>query len=262
MTLIWSPRYTTTVADPDAQAYITAVEEADNAQLEYPVVVAIDEFVRGCKADGIWPAIKASCILAGARTLQGCLVPLVGTAPTRFGTEGGWNYNRKTGLAPNGTNNYLNSNRADRTRNNAHIACFVSALNNATATFRPMMSNRLDGDTNPQVTIADRGTTDNTLDINMQGTASPFARPARTTGFIGGSRSISTSFGFRAGGVTSSLTAASNAVNSQPVLIYARPSLDFGTARLSFYSIGESLDIALLDARVIALMKALAAAIP
>jgi hypothetical protein len=33
-------------------------------------------------------------------------------------------------------------------------------------------------------------------------------------------------------------------------------------ARISFYSIGEALDLALLDARLITLMSALAAAIP
>ena len=61
--------------DPDAAAYITAVEAADTAAgspggLEERTKIAIDNFVLGCKADGIWTAIKASCILAGARTLN------------------------------------------------------------------------------------------------------------------------------------------------------------------------------------------------
>jgi len=63
------------VSDPDAQAYITAVETADGQALETAVRTAINNFVVGCKADGIWNAIKASCILAGARTLAGALVP-------------------------------------------------------------------------------------------------------------------------------------------------------------------------------------------
>jgi hypothetical protein len=67
--------------DPDAAAYITAVETADGQALEERTKIAIDNFVLGCKADGIWTAIKASCILSGARTLAGALVPLVGTAP-------------------------------------------------------------------------------------------------------------------------------------------------------------------------------------
>jgi hypothetical protein len=73
--------------DPDAEAYIAAVEAADLAAdptaepLETATKVAIHSFVKGAKADGFWPAIKASCILAGARTRLGALTPLVGTAP-------------------------------------------------------------------------------------------------------------------------------------------------------------------------------------
>jgi hypothetical protein len=36
----------------------------------------------------------------------------------------------------------------------------------------------------------------------------------------------------------------------------------YSNARLAFYSIGESLDLALLDARVTTLINAIAAAIP
>ena len=96
--------------DPDAQSYITAVEVQDGQSLETAVKDAINDFVVGCKNDGIWSAIKSSCILAGARTLDGAMVPLAGTTPTKNGTVGDWNYNRKTGLQGNGTNNYINSN--------------------------------------------------------------------------------------------------------------------------------------------------------
>jgi hypothetical protein len=68
--------------DPDAKAYIAAVETADGQALEPAIRTAYDQFIRGCKSDGIWDAIKASCILAGARSLSGALVPLVGAAPT------------------------------------------------------------------------------------------------------------------------------------------------------------------------------------
>jgi len=74
--------------DADAAAYITAVETADGQALEENVKLAINSFVVGCKADGVWSAIKASCILAGARTLNGALTPLVGTAPTNANFSG------------------------------------------------------------------------------------------------------------------------------------------------------------------------------
>jgi hypothetical protein len=97
--------------DPDAKTYINAVEFADGQPLESAVRTAIDKFVRGCKADGIWDAIKASCVLAGARTLDGALVPLKGSAPTNNGPFVSGDYDRKTGLAGNGTTKFLNSNR-------------------------------------------------------------------------------------------------------------------------------------------------------
>ena len=42
--------------DPDALAYLNAVEEADTQSLESSVKAAINSFVVGCKADGIWTA--------------------------------------------------------------------------------------------------------------------------------------------------------------------------------------------------------------
>jgi len=121
--------------DPDAAAYITAVEAADTAAgqtggLEEKTKIAIDNFVLGCKADGIWSAIKASCILAGARTLSGALVPLAGTAPTNVGglfLSG--DYNRKTGLVGDGSTKYLDSNRANNAdpQNNAHFSIYQSS---------------------------------------------------------------------------------------------------------------------------------------
>jgi len=63
-------------SDPDALAYLSSVASADGTGVEVGVANAIDTFVKGCKSDGIWDSIKASCILAGARTLNGALVPL------------------------------------------------------------------------------------------------------------------------------------------------------------------------------------------
>ena len=112
--------------DTDAQAYITAVEAEDGESLESGVKDAINAFVVGCKSDGIWDAIKASCILAGARTLDGALVPLVGSAPTNSNFVSG-DYSRTTGLTGNGTTKQLNANRPGNadTQNNIHISSYL-----------------------------------------------------------------------------------------------------------------------------------------
>jgi len=78
----------TTGLDPDAAKYLAAVEAADGEPLEPAVRTAINAFFRGLKATpGLFDAIKASCILCGARTITGALVPLAGDAPS---PEGGW----------------------------------------------------------------------------------------------------------------------------------------------------------------------------
>jgi len=106
MTLVWRPGFQ---FDADASTYIEAVEAADTQALETGVRYAINDFVIGCKNDGIWDAIKACCILAGARTLAGALVPLVGPDPNSFYFVAG-DYNRKTGLKGNGSNQYIDTN--------------------------------------------------------------------------------------------------------------------------------------------------------
>ena len=101
--------------DSDAAAYLTSVATADSQDIELGVAVAINNFVLGLKADGLWSLIDACCIMAGARTVAGALVPLKGSAPTNNGFVSG-DYNRKTGLLGNGSSKYLNSNYGANTR--------------------------------------------------------------------------------------------------------------------------------------------------
>jgi hypothetical protein len=122
--------------DADAAAYLRAVEAADGQALETPVKRAVDDFFRGCKADGIWDAIKASCILCGARTLAGALVPL-----GWYGTDQHFvdaDYNRETGLVGNGSSKYLDSGRendADPQDDNRHSSLPYDYARQAQALF-------------------------------------------------------------------------------------------------------------------------------
>jgi hypothetical protein len=111
--------------DADVLAYVLAVEAADGDRLEDGVISAYESFITGCKGDGIWSAIKASCILAGARTISGALVPLVGSAPTNNNFVPG-DYNRKTGLKGDGTNKNITTNRLNNAdpQNSKHIAVY------------------------------------------------------------------------------------------------------------------------------------------
>jgi hypothetical protein len=244
--------------DADAAAYIAAVETADTQALETATRYAINNFVIGCKQDGIWSAIKASCILSGARTLAGALVPLAGTAPTRFGTEGGWIYDRKTGLRGNGTDNYLNTNRANNAdpQNSSHIALYLSTVPGSSVHF-------IGVDTGARTRLGNNG--DHFSNSRNSGT-SLLSNSGLRLGFLGNSRNVSNSYIARSSGSSFNFSTASSAPESLSSYVFGSNSsgspIALTTAVIPFYSIGESLDLALLDARVTDLINAFAAAIP
>jgi hypothetical protein len=246
--------------DSDALAYIAAVEAADSEQLEPRVRVAINDFVFGCKTDGIWSAIKASCIMAGARTLEGALVPLVGTAPTNVNFVSG-DYNRKTGLVGDGSTKYLNSNRASNSdpQDNRHLSVFISAVG---AVSQYYISNRESGLGTTHLLRRTSGTLLSRVSADTFGDSLTQV----AVGFAGASRSLAASYIARNNSTNKIETISSDGVTADVFEVYRRGAgvgvLGYSSARLSFYSIGESLDLAKLDARVSALMTAFNNAIP
>jgi hypothetical protein len=245
--------------DPDALAYLAEVERADGQALESGTRDAVIAFVTGCKADGIWNAIKASCILAGARTLTGALMPLVGPAPTNNNFVSG-DYNRKTGLVGDGSTKYLNSNRNNNAdpQNSQHLSCYASTVGSTNSMYvcsdgaTAGHSNILQG-ANGQFFSRSRSST---------GTSQGFAIAA---GFCGISRSESASYTSRNGLSSLTINVQSAAPVSASIEVFRRSAPSntyaYANARLAFYSIGESLDLALLDARVTTLINAFDAAI-
>ena len=253
-----------TAYDPDALAYITAVETADGQALETGVKDAINAFVVGCKADGIWSAIKASCILAGARTLNGALRPLVGTAPTNFNFVAG-DYNRKTGLVGSNHIKYLDSNRANTAdlQNNQALSVYVTTSDSgAAAAYIGTGGGATTGTTHFGV--------DPTLAFAFfrSRNASTQSRSGAqsATGLFGMSRASTSEFTFRVNGSSTTASVTSEAPASGNVYVFGRNVSNAislpSNGRLAFYSIGESLDLALLDSRVTTLINAIAAAIP
>jgi hypothetical protein len=249
--------------DADAQDYINRVIAADVAAgnssgLEAGVQDAYNAFFVACKSDGMINAIKACCIVAGAQTLQGCLVPLVGAAPTNFNFVAG-DYNRKTGLVGDKNNKYLNCNRNNNAdpQNSQHMCCWVSSPSTISAVYMGA------GATTAETGVTNINPFGATINFRSRHNATTSHGSFLAAGFIGVNRSSSSEYVRRVGGVSSVAASTSQAPFNGSIGLFASAS---GTgkcdARLSFYSIGESLDLALLDARVTALMNALAAAIP
>ena len=250
--------------DPDAKTYLDAVEVEDGQALEAGVRKAVDDFVKGCKADGIWSAIKACCILAGARTLDGALTPLVGPAPTNVSSNFvSGDYNRETGLIGDGSTKYLNSNKAGDSEalNSYHMAAWQTVAGTSTA------STSLLGDTSAAAVeatiLAFSAAGGNPLiGRNRNTTVSTHASASRTTlGFFGNSRSVSSEYILRGNGTNSTFAIASDSRAPRNVTVFARAGAFLTNARLSFYSIGSAIDLALLDTRVGTLMTDLDAAI-
>jgi hypothetical protein len=251
--------------DEDAGNYIQAVETADAQALEPATRKAINNFVIGCKQDGIWTAIKASCILAGARTLNGALVPLAGTAPTNFNFVDA-DYSRKTGLVGNGSNKYLNSNRAGNAdpQNSFHHAVYGTTFDVQPVAIRAWMGSQ-------GATTKNAGLFAFSTFVFGNNRCNPAVNQvvsgtALSNGFHGSSRSASTVTAIRFNQTSFNSGTGSQAPDSEPISVFTYSSsgspVYTSSSRLAFYSIGESLDLARLDARVTDLINAFAVTIP
>jgi len=241
--------------DSDVVAYIKAVESADGALLETSVRALYYNFIVGCKNDGIWNSIKASCLLGGARTLNGALVPLVGNAPTNVNFISS-DYNRKTGLVTDGTKylnlGYDNNDTTNFPTDNSHASVYISSN-----------SVSFPG-TGPYIILGAKAFIyEGSMGfLFSSGGYYVFNRTfgglnygySTIISFVGTSKSTSEAFFIaRRNRVNTTSSSSSSALSSG---IYGVFGLGNGSSlypsglRISFYSLGRSLDLALLDARI------------
>ena len=238
-------------ADPDAEDYFARIVAAGST-ISAGNQGAVNAFIVGCKADGIWSAIKASCILAGADTLAGALVPLVGPAPTNVGgLFVGGDYSRTTGLVGDGLGKWIDSNFNGNLvgDNDISFGCWVS---NVLGDGALMSAGRVNTGACAIVT--------QTPNWNIRNRNNSLAAGGtRAVGFVGSSRSDSTGMINRVGGVSVFRTMIFQAVYDGTFGIFNhKPSPNaFAADTISFYFIGEALDLALLDARLTTLMSSL-----
>ena len=251
--------------DTDARDYILRVETADGQRLESQVRGAVNAFVLGCKADGIWTSLVATCIMAGARTVAGAITPLVGNAPTNNNFVAG-DYSRTLGLLGDASTKFIstsyNNLNAVFPQDNTHISCYVTQAPTTSATLARMFMGQFVGiggrlwmlnNTSGGLNIKNRSSPTGGATIIGQGT---------TTGFKGHSRNSSTNTVIRSSqtNTISSLTSTSLA-NGNIAVFNNGASAQYSDARMSFYSLGTNIDLALLDARLTTLMSTLASVI-
>jgi hypothetical protein len=255
MSLLISSVYT---YDADVSAYILAVEAADGQTLEPATRSAINKFVVGCKADSIWTAIKASCILSGARTLAGALVPLVGAAPTNINFVSA-DYDRKTGLKGDAAtkrlhnfNTYVGANPS----RHAYVYCTEATTG---ANYNTILASQSD-----EGELLKNGSTTAFIMRPWGGAVGTTLSLTNGIGGLGIARQNAIQgVGFTTTAGASTFTSA--ATNSSTGLfVYARSAAgqEPTNPRIAFFSGGQFLGLPLLDARVTTLINAFAVTIP
>jgi len=244
----------TTGLDPDAAKYLQAVEAADGEPLEPAVRTAINAFFRDTKTAGVFSSLKACCILAGARTLAGALVPVVGDAPTAYGfVEGDFD---RLGLTGDGTS-YLDSNRANDAdpQDDKHIAVYKTAY--------PTRNGGLVGTYSTQAGASWLfcGASGASGSVRINGAFSAGSLTFGVNTLIGGSRASPSSLTYRVDGTSVSTAIPSSAPASDTLEVFRAVLNQVSDAKLAFYSLGTSLDLAKLDSHVTAYVTAIGAAL-
>ncbi|MFZ9960568.1 MAG: hypothetical protein ACO3GP_09265 [Candidatus Limnocylindrus sp.] len=232
--------------DADAAAYFAAIASAGSS-ISAANKAAVDAFVKGCKADGIWTAIKACCLLAGPDDLTGALVPLVGTAPTNVNFVSG-DYNRTTGLVGDGSTKYLDSNRAGNAEAQNNCSYWVRVTTTGSGAY---MGNTISSAVSGQILLAfNNGYRIKSGTITTTGSVV-------NNSLCGMSRSLPSEFSIRTNGATTNHLVASDGNQAANIRVFSRINVAYSNARISAYGIGESIDLALLDARLTTYMAAL-----
>ena len=272
-----TPRYLgAAVSDADAQTYLRAVETADGQPLEPAVAVAVNSFVIGCKADGIWTAAVQLFIFCGARSLNGATIPLKGVAPTNQGFLSG-DYNRKLGLGDaSNTSKYINTNVPVSALGSTSHALFAYG-NLSTSTGDRELLGRFDGSTSASVLI-----------LSEWQTGIPIGRAFRSGTYISNQYPVSSStspvsclIGSRTSSTSASLYFDASSVNNAQNLsltvgsiapIYAFAINANGSPSgfnrsiiqaMGIFSVGlTATEAASLRSRTSTLMSAISAAIP
>jgi hypothetical protein len=228
--------------DADASAYITAVETADNESLEPEIREAITEFVVGCKIRGIWDSIKSCCLLCGARTQAGAIVPLKGNAPILTSFVG--DYNRENGLRRvSGTYNINRNNNADP-QNNKHVAVYPTSIDYGTSG----SNNRaiIGSTTNAGSTFISVSRDGMLLRCNTSISIVNF-RPVFSNSLIGAAVLNSSQSQLLYNNNINIVNVETTTPINYPLTLWEGPGLATSITRLAFYSVGESLNLKTLN---------------
>jgi hypothetical protein len=207
----------------------------------------------------VFDALKACCILAGARTLAGALVPVVGDAPTNVAdgfVEG--DYSRTAGLTGDGTS-YLDSGRAndDDPQDDHHLSVYISSPASSLGGYIGVSPGGSTGATHIGINPVD-----GTLFSRNRASAADTTGDPTSVGLVAMSRSSSSAYTVRSNETDVLFSRTSQPPYVADIGVFTRlPSPDPLDATIAFYSIGTSLSLEDLDTAVTNLITAIGEAL-
>jgi hypothetical protein len=239
---------------PEVREYLARVEDADSARLETPVLN-----VMGTLAQYRIPLLGGAVFMAGARTLPGALVPMVGPAPTQSNLIGA-DYTRLQGVKFNGINKVVSTNVVGSTlqQDNHHMGVGISIA--------PTITGRIG--------IGHGGSSAGALNIAVPGglvtqvsyrSRSSASRNLTVTApewvdFHGLSRSNSSEYEYRSGSQSITFAQVSSAAATGTISVGADSGGSFfSDAGIRFYTLGTSIDLAEMRTRFNVAVSSLAA---
>ena len=253
-----------TCSDPDGAAFIAAVEAADGQALEDGVKQAYCEFFTGCKSDaspfaGVsnWQAMHG-CLLMGARTLAGALVPFRGAAPSPIAFDAA-DYNRVSGLKGDGVGKMLNTNRDPSLDAQGNTSMAVGVSEYGTIAVGRYLCG---GDS--YRTLLFNAASSSRARLNS-GTINVFGATA-SAGLLGVSRSNVNNYQAIRAGATFSISQLSAPTvtglgASYTVFRTAIVEANFSDGRLYFYTTGPAVNLPALNSRLSTLVAAISTAL-
>lgn len=246
--------------DLDASRYITNIEIADGQVLERSTKKAINRFIVGCKIDNIWNSIHSSCILAGARTLNGALTPLKGPNLSNNAFISS-DYSRSTGLKGNGTTKYLNTNYYFSSDQSEDIHAGVVFTERSSLIQSSALGVRNTFGSSTLAMIFTSSTSNLTFGLTSSVIGIGFGTAILENKLIGLKRDPSNSFPISYfgsnGAIDGSFSSFPSSVDtSNSVLVFATRSNSTGAittfynGRIFFYSVGRNIDLQKLNNRL------------
>jgi hypothetical protein len=205
----------------------------------------------GCKKDNNWNGLKSACIFGGQRTYQGAMVPLVGTPPSQTTP---YTYDRILGMVHNASATPINTGRNNNAdpQDNKSFSIYGNFPINAGSFCEPI------GFLFPSVgwsTIVIDSRNPVGIQFHNNGSISypiSVVTPLVTSGFLGTSRRLSSSFEIRRAGINSTVNFTSQTPANETFVL----SLSAGQ-NINFYHIGTAVNLTALEIRLIALLSKL-----